>query len=110
MRTGGSVQVRHILCENGSDCRFSTWLYPRPVPAFLGRRRVGAGLPTRTLLEKCHVIEGDEWHFAIDEFDDGTLLAEIDDGDEPSDRVPKWLDVVRDVSHDETWTGGNLAR
>jgi CYTH domain-containing protein len=46
----------------------------------------------------------------IDEHEDGTLIAEIDDGDQPSLVVPDWLDVVRDVSDDERWTGAQLAR
>ena len=47
---------------------------------------------------------------AVDEHEDGTLVAEIDDHEEPSDRVPEWLDVVSDVTRDEAWTGGRLAR
>lgn len=42
--------------------------------------------------------------------EDGTLIAEIDDGDQPSAFVPDWLDVIDDVSDDETWTGVQLAR
>ena len=52
----------------------------------------------------------DGWLVAIDQHEDGTLVAEIDDRDEPSDRVPDWLDVVSDVTRDEAWTGGRLAR
>jgi hypothetical protein len=47
---------------------------------------------------------------AIDEHEDGTLLAEIDDPDQPSNVVPDWLDVVEDVSGVEAWTGAALAR
>ena len=47
---------------------------------------------------------------AIDEHEDGTLIAEIDDGDQPSTFVPGWLDVVSDVTADEAWTGARLAR
>jgi hypothetical protein len=56
------------------------------------------------------MVATDEWLVAIDEHEDGTLVAEIDDRDEPSSLVPDWLDVVRDVSDDESWTGGGLAR
>jgi CYTH domain-containing protein len=69
-----------------------------------------AALPARTLRKKRHMVAVDEWLIAIDEHEDGTLVAEIDDRDEPSDLLPDWLDVVRDVTHDETWTGGGLAR
>ena len=47
---------------------------------------------------------------AIDELEDGTLLAEIDDQDGPPVPVPGWLDVLRDVTDDEEWTGARLAR
>ena len=58
-----------------------------------------AALPARTLRKKRHMVAAGEW-----------LVAEIDDRDTLSDLLPDWLDVVRDVSNDETWTGGGLAR
>ena len=69
-----------------------------------------AALPARVLHKVRHTIVRDGWVVAVDEHEDGALVAEIDDGDEPSDRVPDWLDVVRDVTRDEAWTGGGLAR
>ncbi len=69
-----------------------------------------AALPARVLRKKRHTIARDGWVVAVDEHEDGALVAEIDDGDEPSDRLPDWLDVVRDVTLDEAWTGGGLAR
>ena len=69
-----------------------------------------AELPARTLRKKRHLVARDGWRLAIDEHEDGTLVAEIDDGEEPSDGVPEWLDVVSDVTRDEAWTGGRLAR
>ena len=68
-----------------------------------------AALPARTLRKKRHMVSRDGWLVAIDEHVDGTLVAESDDGDEPSDQVPDWLDVVSDVSDDEAWTGGEIA-
>ncbi|MGA8846696.1 MAG: hypothetical protein WB471_08815 [Nocardioides sp.] len=68
-----------------------------------------ASLPARTLHKKRHLVTADGWSIAIDEHDDGTLVAEIDDGDEPSRLVPDWLEVIREVSDDETWTGAELA-
>ena len=47
---------------------------------------------------------------AIDEHEDGTLIAEIDDGEQPSTFVPDWLDVVDNVTDDEAWTGARVAR
>ena len=41
-------------------------------------------LPARTLRKKRHMIATGEWLVAVDEHEDGTLVAEIDDGDEPS--------------------------
>jgi CYTH domain-containing protein len=67
-------------------------------------------LPARTLRKKRHFVAADGWQVAIDEHEDGTLIAEIDDRDEPSLLVPDWLDVVRDVTKDESWTGGGRAR
>ena len=69
-----------------------------------------AALPARTLRKRRHMVTRDGWHVAVDEHEDGTLLAEIDDADSPSMRVPEWLDVIRDVSDDESWTGAALAQ
>ncbi len=67
-------------------------------------------LPAQLLIKKRHMVHRDGLVVAIDEHEDGTLIAEIDDGDQPSTFVPAWLDVVDDVSEDESWTGVNLAR
>lgn len=69
-----------------------------------------AGLPARLLRKTRHLVHRDGLVVAIDEHEDGTLIAEIDDGDHPSQLVPDWLDVVADVSADERWTGSRLAR
>ena len=68
-----------------------------------------AALPARLLRKRRHTVHRDGLLVAIDEHEDGTLIAEIDDGDQPSDFVPEWLDVVADVSNDEAWTGAGLA-
>jgi CYTH domain-containing protein len=67
-------------------------------------------LPATLLRKRRHVVERDGLVIAVDEHEDGSLVAEIDDGDHPSTPVPDWLDVVRDVSEDEAWTGARLAR
>lgn len=67
-------------------------------------------LPARLLRKRRHFVERDGLTIAVDEHEDGSLVAEIDDGDEPSSLVPDWLDVVDDVSGDEAWTGAPLAR
>lgn len=67
-------------------------------------------LPARVLRKTRHVVRREGVTIAVDELEDGTLLAEIDDGDQPSLEVPEWLDVVADVSDDERWTGASLAR
>lgn len=69
-----------------------------------------AALPARRLSKKRHMVHRDGWVVAVDEYADGSLVAEIDDGDRPSAGVPDWLDVVDDVSDDESWAGVNLAR
>lgn len=67
-------------------------------------------LPARVLRKVRHRIHRDGWQLAVDEPEDGTLLAEIDDGESPSSQVPAWLDVIREVTDEEAWTGGGLAR
>ena len=69
-----------------------------------------AALPARVLRKTRHLVERDGLVVAIDEHEDGTLVAEIDDGASPSVAVPPWLDVVAEVSADERWTGAALAR
>lgn len=69
-----------------------------------------AALPARTLRKRRHLVIRDGWRLAIDEHEDGTLVAEIDDGDGPSRPPPPWLDAMREVTHDESWTGAALAR
>lgn len=66
-------------------------------------------LPAATLRKTRHVVERDGVRVAVDEHVDGTLIAEIDDGDDPSTFVPGWLDVLEDVSDHEAWTGARLA-
>lgn len=66
-------------------------------------------LPAHTLRKTRHRFAHGSWHVAVDELEDGTLLAEIDDGDQPSTTVPDWLDVIQEVTADEEWTGVALA-
>lgn len=66
--------------------------------------------PAKLLRKRRHLVRRDGLLVAIDEHEDGTLIAEIDDHDEPSNLLPEWLDVVEDVSGDEAWTGVSLAR
>ncbi|WP_435741680.1 hypothetical protein [Nocardioides sp. SYSU DS0663] len=69
-----------------------------------------SSLPARILRKTRYLVPWGRSQVAIDEHEDGTLVAEIDDGDEPSACLPDWLDVVRDVTDDESWTGGAIAR
>lgn len=66
-------------------------------------------LPAHTLSKVRHVVERDGVRLAVDELEDGTLMAEIDDGDAPAQSVPAWLDVIAEVTADENWTGAALA-
>ncbi|MGN6722678.1 MAG: hypothetical protein ACTHJM_08710 [Marmoricola sp.] len=66
-------------------------------------------LPARTLTKTRYVYEYAGGMLAVDQYADGTLIAEIDDEDRPVTAVPDWLDVIEDVSGDERWTGSNLA-
>jgi len=67
-------------------------------------------LPAKTLRKVRHLVTRGGVTVAIDELEDGTLLAEIDDQDGPPVPVPNWLDVLRDVTDDEKWTGAQLAQ
>lgn len=67
-------------------------------------------LPARTLRKTRHLLAWGQRWIAIDEYENGVLVAEIDDGDQASDELPAWLDVVREVTDDEAWTGSELAR
>jgi CYTH domain-containing protein len=66
-------------------------------------------LSARTLRKTRHIIERDGVRLAVDEFEDGTLLAEIDYGKSPEQAVPIWLEVITEVTADERWTGAHLA-
>lgn len=68
-----------------------------------------SALPARTLRKTRHIVERDGIRFAVDELADGTLLAEIDDGDAAPRPLPDWLEVLREVTAEEQWTGANLA-
>jgi CYTH domain-containing protein len=67
-------------------------------------------LPAKVLRKKRHMVQRDGLVLAIDEHEDGTLIAEIDDRDLPAVPIPDWLDVIEDVSDDERWTGAALAK
>ena len=68
-------------------------------------------LPARVLSKTRHRVSRDGLTVAVDEIDDGTLLAEIDLGDGPAPGdLPAWLEVIAEVSEDEAWTGAALAR
>lgn len=67
------------------------------------------GLPARTLRKTRHIVERDGFRLAVDELEDGTLLAEIDEADSSPRNMPDWLPVIREVTADESWTGAGLA-
>lgn len=58
-------------------------------------------LPGRRLTKTRHWV-GDTG-VVVDEFVDGSLVAEIDGGEGPPVVVPHWLDVEREVTDEETW-------
>ena len=46
---------------------------------------------------------------AVDEFEDGTLVAELDGGEARPADPPAWLEVIREVTGDEAFTGAGRA-
>lgn len=69
-----------------------------------------AGLAGAELRKTRHKVLRDGIVVVIDVHEDGSMVAEIDGGDEAAAVVPGWLDVIREVTHDERWTGAGLAR
>ncbi len=66
-------------------------------------------LPARVLRKVRHIVDRDGLTVAVDRFEDGSLLAEMDDGGQPPRDVPAWLAVQQEVTTDERWTGARLA-
>jgi CYTH domain-containing protein len=69
-----------------------------------------ACLPGRVLRKTRHQVSHDGITVLVDVHEDGAIVAEIDDGDGAPTSVPDWLDIVADVTSDESWTGASLAR
>jgi CYTH domain-containing protein len=69
-----------------------------------------ARLPGRSLRKRRHHVEREGFALAVDELPDGTLVAEIDGGDQRPADPPAWLDVIREVTDEEAFTGAALAR
>ena len=68
-----------------------------------------AALPATVLRKRRHHVHLGGHQLAVDELADGTLLAELDGGDQPVTDLPAGLDVVREVTDDEAWTGASLS-
>jgi CYTH domain-containing protein len=66
-------------------------------------------LPAHHLHKRRHHVRRDGYIFAIDEFPDGSLVAEFDDGEAEPSAIPAWLDVMAEVTDDEAWTGAGRA-
>ena len=63
-------------------------------------------LPARTLAKTRTLVPVGEGHVAVDVHADGTVVAEIDGDGE----LPAGWRVVREITAEEAWTGGALAR
>jgi CYTH domain-containing protein len=118
--TGTRLRLREVVTEDGTVTR-----------KLAHKVRLGAGpreiactslyldddewdmlcrLPATTLTKVRHLVTLGGVTVAIDELEDGNLLAEIDDQGGAPVPVPSWLDVLQDVTDDEKWTGAQLAR
>jgi CYTH domain-containing protein len=69
-----------------------------------------ARLPARTLRKRRYHVKRDGLLLAVDQFPDGSLVAEIDGGADMPPDPPPWLDVLREVTSDEAFTGAGRAR
>ncbi|MDN4162913.1 hypothetical protein [Nocardioides abyssi] len=69
-----------------------------------------SALPGRGLSKTRYKVRRDGVVIVVDVHADGTTVAEIDGSDGPAVTVPAWLDVVRDVTADESFTGAGLAQ
>ena len=69
-----------------------------------------SALPHRILRKTRYVVQRDGLTVVVDEHEDGTLVAEIDDANRPATAPPPWLTVRAEVTDDERWTGAALAR
>jgi CYTH domain-containing protein len=67
-------------------------------------------LPARILRKRRHHVDRDGIVLAVDQFDDGLLIAELDGGDHPPANPPHWLNVISEVTDDEAFTGAGQAR
>jgi len=67
-------------------------------------------LPARVLRKVRHTVDRDGFRLAVDRLEGGSLLAEIDDGDQLPRGIPEWLAVQQEVTTDERWTGAGLAK
>ena len=67
-------------------------------------------LPAHVLRKRRHTVHRDGLIVAIDEHEDRTLVAEMDDRDSTPSDVPAWLHVIQDVGASQDWTGGPLAQ
>ena len=118
--TGTRLRLREVMTEDGAVTR----KLGHKVRLGEGPREIACtslyldedewdllcALPATTLSKVRHLVTRGGLTVAIDELEDGTLLAEIDDQDGAPVPVPGWLDVLRDVTDDEKWTGAQLAR
>lgn len=66
-------------------------------------------LPADVLVKRRTLVPYDGTPIALDVFDGGLVLAEIDAGDGPQRELPAAWDVVREVSDEEAFTGAALA-
>lgn len=118
--TGTRLRLREVVTEDGAVTRklgHKVRLGEGPdeiacTSLYLddGEWQMLCRLPAKTLRKVRHLVTRGGVTVAIDELEDGTLLAEIDDQDGAPVPPPSWLDVLRDVTHDEKWTGAQLAR
>jgi CYTH domain-containing protein len=75
-----------------------------------GEWDVLVALPARTLTKTRTLVPHGDHTVAVDVHADGTVIAEVDAGEGPTTELPAGWAVVREVTDEEDYTGGALAR
>ena len=116
---GTRLRLREVITDGAATRKLGQKVRLGPGPATIAHTSIYLSdeewsvlchLPAWILRKRRHHIERDGIVIAVDQFGDGSLVAEIDGGDERPADPPAWLGVIREVTDDEGFTGAGRAR